>query len=150
MYPGEYADFDIPLRSQVFVQTPDNHIFVNTFPFLSQNQMPTWPNNTENYEINVYITIYGGNALITNLVPLHNYVPSDHFHGYHCYILLPNDTVVHAPLQPGMFTIYAQRSTCIFLRIPGHTRLYVGMLQPLRSHRPSWIPHVSSILTPRN
>ena len=127
-------------------------MFVNTFPFISQNQMTTWPNNTENYEINVYITIYGGHALTTNLVPLHNhYDRSDHVNGYHCYILLPNDTVLHAYLQLGIHTIYLQRSTCAFVRIPGGgNRTYSGVLEPLRGRLPLWLPHTSSILRPRN
>ena len=151
-YHGEYADFDIPLRSQVYVQTPGDHVFVNTFPIVSQNQISTWPNNTENYAMHVYIRMYGGNALTTNLVPLHNYDRSDHVHGYHCYILLPNDSVVHAYLQPGIHTISLQRSTCVFVRMPGGSnRTYSGVLEPLDGYfRPSWLPHASSIPRPRN
>ena len=140
MYPGEYADFDIPLRSHVYVQTPGDHVFVNTFPFLSQNQVPNWPNNTENYEIKVYVRMYGGNALITNLVPLHNYARSGHVHGYHCYILLPNDILLHAYLQPSIHTRSLQRSTCVFVRIPGgHNLIYSGVLEPWNDYRPLWL-----------
>ena len=40
IYLGEYADFDIPLRSQVYVRTPYDCVFVNTLPFRNQNQAP--------------------------------------------------------------------------------------------------------------
>ena len=154
MYPGEYADFDIPLRSQVFVQTPGGHVFVNTSPFLNQNQVPTWvrlPHGADNEEALVYVRMYGFNGFITNLVPLPNYARSDDIHGYHCYILLPNDTVVHANLQPGLHTRFFYRSTCVFIRVPGgHNLTYSGVLEPLHDYRPLWLPHASSIPRPRN
>ena len=147
MYPGEYADFDIPLNSQVYVQTPGDYVFINASPFLNQNQFPTWVgqgNRLNNGEGHLYVRMYGGNGLTTNLIPLHNYPRSDHVYGYHCYILLPNETLLHTFLHPGIQARYFDRSTCVFVRIPGEqNRTYSGILEPLYGHRPLWLPNAN-------
>ena len=154
MHRGEYADFDIPLRCQVYVQTPGDHVFINTSPLLTQNQIPLWalqPFNTETDEVHVYVRMFGGNGLTTNLVPLHNYAHSDHVYEYHCYILLPNNTVVHAYLYPGIHARHFVRSTTVFVQIPGgHNDTFSGVLVPFHGRRPLWLPHTSSIPRPRN
>ena len=82
--------------------------------------------------------MYGGNGLITNLVPLHYYQGSHRAYDYRCYIQLPNDTVVHAFLEPGTQAREFSRSTCVFVRIPdGFNRTYSGVLVPLHRYRPS-------------
>ena len=149
MFLGEYADFDIPLNSQVYVQTPGDHVFINASPFLNQNQFPRWVgqgNRINNGEGHVYIRMYGDNGLTTNLIPLRNYTRSDNVYGHHCYILLPNETLLHAFLHPGIHARYFHRSTGVYVLIPGeHNSTYSGVLEPMYNFRPLWLPHSSSI-----
>ena len=143
MFPGAYADFDIPLRSQVYVQTPAGRVFINTSPFLNQNQFPTWVirgGRADNDEGHVYVRMYGDNGLITDLVPLHNYARNYQVYGYHCYILLPNEIILHAHLQPGIHARYYLRPTGVFVRIPGeYNSTYSGLLEQYRGYRPLWL-----------
>ena len=133
------------MRGRVYVKTPRGQVFTGTFQFFSNNLFPNWiepPYRAENDEERVYVRMVDGHGLIGNLVPFLNDVPNEYLRGNHCFIHLPNNITLHSALRP--FTNYAvriPRITRVIMRIPGEPHvIYAGALEPLDSHRPSWIP----------
>ena len=150
---GEYSDFDIPTRSQVYVDTP-SEVFVGTLEFFSNNLYPDWigaPHREENDEDRVYVRMYGGIGLIANLVPFHNNTHSHHQPGYYCYIPLSNNILLFSYLRDNDYALNRWRSTRVVVRIPSQApHIFSGVLEPLHDYRPLWLPNDNLRSRPRH
>ena len=87
--------------------------------------------------------MHDGNGLIGNLMPFHNNSRNEPGRGYHCYIRLLNNVLLHAVLRPypNHAVNIPTRSTHVYVRLPGQPHIiYSGALEPLHGSRPSWLP----------
>ena len=134
------------MRGQIYVKKPSGQVFTGAFRFPMNNLLPHWlepPYIASNDEERIYIKIVGGNGFVGNLVPFLEGISNDFLRGYHLYIQIPNNVLLHAVLQPRTnYAINIPRSTRVYVRLPGQPHvIYSGALTPLRGYRPSWLPH---------